>query len=62
MQSESKQQPVIEISGVTKSFGAHQVLCDINLDIYPGEIMVIMGGSGCGKSTLLRNLIGSLTP
>ncbi|MBN2841867.1 MAG: ABC transporter ATP-binding protein, partial [Sedimentisphaerales bacterium] len=35
---------------------------DLNLEIYPGEIMVIMGGSGCGKSTLLRHLIGSHAP
>ncbi len=38
------------------------MLDDLNLEIYPGEIMVIMGGSGCGKSTLLRHLIGSHVP
>ena len=32
------------------------------MEVYPGEIMVIMGGSGCGKSTLVRLLIGSLKP
>lgn len=34
----------------------------INLDVYRGEIMVIMGGSGCGKSTLLRMLTGLIQP
>lgn len=62
MPTETKKSPVIEIHQVVKSFGAQRVLEDINLDIYPGEIMVIMGGSGCGKSTLVRLLIGSLEP
>ena len=62
MLTETKKSPVIEIHQVEKSFGLQRVLEDINLDIYPGEIMVIMGGSGCGKSTLVRLLIGSLGP
>ena len=62
MPTETKKSPIIEIHQVVKSFGAQRVLEDINLDVYPGEIMVIMGGSGCGKSTLLRLLIGSLGP
>jgi phospholipid/cholesterol/gamma-HCH transport system ATP-binding protein len=55
-------EPIIEVRQMTKSFGAQRVLDGINLEVYPGEIMVIMGGSGCGKSTLLRHLIGSFTP
>lgn len=62
MPTETKKSPVIEIRQMVKSFGTQRVLEDINLDIYPGEIMVIMGGSGCGKSTLVRLLIGSLGP
>ncbi len=62
MQNNDKKQPIIEIKGLTKSFGSQQVLSDVNLNIYPGEIMVVMGSSGCGKSTLLRNLVGSITP
>ena len=62
MSTEAKKKPVIEIREMTKSFGSERVLDGINLDVYPGEIMVIIGGSGCGKSTLLRHLIGSLSP
>jgi len=62
MPTETKKSPVIEVHQAVKSFGAQCVLADINLDVYPGEIMVVMGGSGCGKSTLLRLLIGSLEP
>ena len=57
-----KDQPIISIKNLSKSFGSQKVLNDLNLDVFPGEIMVIMGGSGCGKSTLLRHLIGSHTP
>lgn len=53
---------MIKIVNVHKSFGPKKVLEAINLDIQPGEIMVIMGPSGCGKSTLLRLLIGLLKP
>jgi len=59
---EAGKSPIIEVRRLTKSFGTQRVLEAINLDVYPGEIMVVIGGSGCGKSTLLRHLIGSLTP
>ncbi len=55
-------EPVIRVSGLCKTFGSQVVLDGLNLEVYPGEIMVIMGGSGCGKSTLLRHLIGSHRP
>lgn len=56
---------VISIRNLRKSFpkpdgGDLVVLSDVDLDIYRGETIVIMGGSGCGKSTLLNCLIGEL--
>jgi len=62
MSEASGKQPVIEVTDMVKSFGSQRVLDGINLKVYAGEIMVVMGGSGCGKSTLLRLLIGSLAP
>lgn len=47
---------IIEIKNVKKSFGDSIVLKDINLDIYKGEVLSIIGSSGSGKSTLLRCL------
>jgi phospholipid/cholesterol/gamma-HCH transport system ATP-binding protein len=35
---------------------------DINFEVQPGEVFIILGGSGCGKSTLLRNMISLVTP
>lgn len=54
--------PVISCRGVVKRFEGRTVLDGINLDVMPGETMVIMGGSGSGKSTMLRLMIGSIQP
>ncbi len=62
MPENTHKNPVIEIHQLVKNFGSQRILDGIDLDVYPGEIMVVMGGSGCGKSTLLRHLIGLLTP
>ncbi|MCP4377511.1 MAG: ABC transporter ATP-binding protein [bacterium] len=60
--ADNEQAPIIRVTNLTKSFGDTKVLRGVDLDVYPGETMVIMGGSGCGKSTLLRHMIGSLVP
>ncbi|MDO5679754.1 MAG: amino acid ABC transporter ATP-binding protein [Pelistega sp.] len=46
--------PIIELKAVNKWFGDFHVLKDINLDVQPGERIVISGPSGSGKSTLIR--------
>jgi phospholipid/cholesterol/gamma-HCH transport system ATP-binding protein len=52
----------IQALDVTKRFGAQVVLDGIELDVFEGETLVILGGSGSGKSTLLRLMIGNLRP
>lgn len=49
---------MIQASHLFKSFGAHLVLDDVNLEVNKGEVIVIIGPSGSGKSTLLRCLNG----
>lgn len=51
----------VVLEGVTKTFGNHEVLRGVDLEITPGEFVAIVGRSGCGKSTLLR-LIAGLEP
>lgn len=51
-------QPVVEIVGLRKSFGANEVLKGIDLNVTPGEVIAIIGKSGSGKSTLLRCING----
>jgi len=46
--------PIIKINKLNKFFGNNQVLKDIDLNIYPGEVLTVIGASGSGKSTLLR--------
>ncbi|MDQ0154423.1 amino acid ABC transporter ATP-binding protein [Robertmurraya andreesenii] len=45
---------VIEVQHLNKSFGAHEVLKDIDFSVHKGEVVSIIGSSGSGKSTLLR--------
>jgi phospholipid/cholesterol/gamma-HCH transport system ATP-binding protein len=49
---------VIKIAGLNKSFGDHQVLFDINLDLIVDENLVVLGRSGTGKSVLIKCVVG----
>ena len=52
----------ISLRGVTKSFGPKKVLRGIDLEVTPGESMVVIGGSGTGKSVLLKCILGLMQP
>ena len=53
---------VIEVRGLRNQFGTHVVHDNLDLDVYSGEILGIVGGSGTGKSVLLRTIAGLQTP
>ena len=48
--------PVVRVADHNRAFGDNHVLRDIDLEIAPGEFVVMLGRSGCGKSTLLRSI------
>jgi phospholipid/cholesterol/gamma-HCH transport system ATP-binding protein len=53
---------IISVRNLVAEYGGHRVLDGLNLDVEPGETMVLLGGSGAGKTTLLRNLLGLERP
>ena len=55
-------QPLIKFENVSKSFGTNQVLKEVSLSIYQGEVTAIIGKSGVGKSVLLKHIIGLMQP
>ena len=55
-------EPIVEIRGVAKSFGAVPVLHGVDLAILPGEIIGLVGENGAGKSTLMNVLSGAFPP
>ncbi|PTB20079.1 ABC transporter [Trinickia symbiotica] len=58
MNATAETKPVINLMQVSKSFGSTQVLKSIDLDVRPGEVLVLIGASGSGKSTVLRIMSG----
>jgi len=54
--------PLIELKGISKQFGQKAILDEVDLSIYNGEALVIIGPSGTGKSTILRIIAGLLPP
>lgn len=58
----ANKEKVISIKGLYKSFGENHVLRGIDLDVYKGENVVVLGRSGTGKSVLIKIIAGLLTP
>jgi D-xylose transport system ATP-binding protein len=50
--------PVLELRGVSKSFGAVQALYQVDFHVAPGEVMALVGDNGAGKSTLIKCISG----
>jgi branched-chain amino acid transport system ATP-binding protein len=55
-------EPILDLTNVTKAFGALKATDDVSLDLRPGEIHALIGPNGAGKSTLIHQIAGSLRP
>lgn len=54
--------PLLELRGISKSFGAVQALTDVDFEVYPGEVVALVGDNGAGKSTLIKCISGAHLP
>src|SRR6185503_2665950 len=50
--------PILELKGVSKSFGAVQALYEVDFHVSRGEVMALVGDNGAGKSTLIKCIAG----
>ncbi|MFV0384986.1 sugar ABC transporter ATP-binding protein [Paracoccus sp. (in: a-proteobacteria)] len=55
-------QPIMQLRGVSKSFGMTHALTDLSLDLYPGEVHALVGENGAGKSTMIKIMTGIHQP
>lgn len=51
-------EPLLRVRNLDVSYGSHPVLHDVNLDVYPGEFVGLLGANGAGKTTLIRTILG----
>ena len=50
--------PLLQLKGVSKSFGAVQALTEVDFHVAPGQVMALVGDNGAGKSTLIKCIAG----
>lgn len=61
-QSDASPRPLVSLRGIRKSFGSHQALRGVDLDILPGECLGLVGDNAAGKSTLTKVISGTYIP
>ena len=62
MPNDAQHQPILELKGISKSFGHIQALREVDFQLHPGEVMALVGDNGAGKSTLIKVISGAHQP
>ncbi|WP_437622850.1 ATP-binding cassette domain-containing protein [Sorangium sp. So ce1151] len=60
--STAQRTPILELRGIKKRFGAVQALSGVDLEVFPGEVVALVGDNGAGKSTLIKTIAGIFPP
>jgi len=58
----AQRRPILELRGVSTHYGPVSVLRDVNVEIFPGEIVCLLGGNASGKTTTLKTILGYVVP
>jgi fructose transport system ATP-binding protein len=58
----SAAQPILEAHGLVKRYGHVTALNGADLELFPGEVLAVIGDNGAGKSTLIKSLVGAVAP
>lgn len=56
------ERPLLELRNVSTHYGPIQILRNVNIEIYPGEIVCLLGGNASGKTTTLKTILGMVVP
>ena len=62
MSTGNERTPVLEFRGVDTHYGAAHILKNVSLEIYPGEMVCLLGGNASGKTTTLKTILGIVEP
>jgi len=62
MSDTNQTEAILEVRNISKSFGAIKAVQGVSFDVYPGEILGVIGPNGCGKTTLFNSILGQIKP
>lgn len=62
LQANNSTSPLLRLAGINTYYGAIHILQDVSLEIYPGEMVCLLGGNASGKSTTLKTILGIVRP